>query len=333
MENMRKRFFSGRSAGAVVAAAMVAGAAGALLPAPAAAQDFPNKLVRIVVPNSAGTILDLLSRIMAPDMAKSLGQPVIVENKPGANNIIGLEYVAKQAPADGYTIVTATVSVLATLPLLAKELRFDPHNDLPPLIGLVDTRSTLSSSAKMPYKTFREMVAHAKANPGKLNYGDPSPAVRLVMEIITREAGINVVRVPYAAAGPYQQAVAGGEVQIGILGEAAVANWGDKINVLAVTGVNRLPSLPNTPTFAELGLPQVPGQSTSMNVRAGTPKAATDKLYAAAVFALSQPEVRAQFSKLQSEISIETPDVAARKLAQQAKMFGDVAKAAGIQPQ
>ena len=153
------------------------------------------------------------------------------------------------------------------------------------------------------------------------------------MEIILRESGLNVVRVPYAAAGPYQQAVAGGEIQMGILGEAAVANWGDKINVLAVTGVTRLPSLPNTPTFAELGLPQVPGQSTSMNVRAGTPRAATDKLYAAAVFALSQPEVKAQFTKLQSEISIETPEVAARKLAQQAKMFGDVAKNAGIQPQ
>jgi hypothetical protein len=98
-------------------------------------------------------------------------------------------------------------------------------------------------------------------------------------------------------------------------------------------GVARLPTLPNTPTFAELGLPQVPGQSTSMNVRAGTPRAAMDKLYAAAVFALSQPDVKAQFSKLQSEISIETPDVAARKLAQQAKMFGDVARRAGIQPQ
>ena len=145
-----------------VAASMLLGAAGAMAPATAGAQDFPNKLVRIVVPNSAGTILDLLSRIMAPDMAKSLGQSVIVENKPGANNIIGLEYVAKQAPADGYTIVTSTVSVLATLPLLAKDLRFDPHNDLPPLIGLVDTRSTLSASAKMPYKNFRDMVTYAK---------------------------------------------------------------------------------------------------------------------------------------------------------------------------
>ena len=323
----------GSFAGARFLASIVAGVSLVLGAGQAAAQDFPNKIVRIVVPNSAGTILDLLSRIMAPDMSKSLGQPVIVENKPGANNIIGLEYVAKQAPADGYTIVTSTVSVLATLPILVKDLRFDPHNDLPPLIGLVDTRSTLSASAKMPYKNFRDMVAYAKANPGKLNYGDPSPAVRLVMEIILRETGINVVRVPYAAAGPYQQAVAGGEVQIGILGEAAVANWGDKISVLAVTGEKRLPSLPNTPTFAELGLPQVPGQSTSMNVRAGTPKAAMDKLYAAAVFSLSQPEVKAQFTKLQSEISIETPEVAARKLAQQAKMFGDVAKAAGIQPQ
>lgn len=333
MANMCKPFLADKSLGLLTAAAMLVAAAGVLAPASAVAQEFPNKLVRIVVPNSAGTILDLLSRAVAPDMSKSLGQPVIVENKPGANNIIGLEYVAKQAPADGYTIVTATVSVLATLPILAKDLRFDPHNDLPPLIGLVDSRSTLSASAKMPYKTFKDMVAHAKANPGKLNYGDPSPAVRLVMEIITREAGIDVVRVPYAAAGPYQQAVAGGEVQIGILCEAAVKTWGERINVLAVTGTTRLPYLPNTPTFAELGLPQVPGQSTSMNVRAGTPKAAMDKLYAAVVFALSQPEVKAQFAKLQSDISIETPDVAAKKLAQQAKMFGDVARAAGIQPQ
>lgn len=315
------------------AVSLLIGAASMLGAGSAAAQDFPNKLVRIVVPNSAGTILDLLSRAMAPDMSKSLGQPVIVENKPGANNIIGLEYVAKQAPADGYTLVTSTVSVLATLPIIAKDLRFDPHNDLPPLIGLVDSRSTLSASATMPYKNFKDMVAYAKGNPGKLNYGDPSPAVRLVMEIILRESGMDVVRVPYAAAGPYQQAVAGGEVQMGILGEAAVSTWGERINVLAVTGEKRLPSLPNTPTFAELGLSQVPGQSTSMNVRAGTPKPAMDKLYTAAVFSLQQSEVKAQFTKLQSEIAIETPDVAAKKLAQQARMFGDVAKKANIQPQ
>ncbi|MBM3347724.1 MAG: tripartite tricarboxylate transporter substrate binding protein [Betaproteobacteria bacterium] len=333
MASMRMPSLAGRTTAAMAAATMMAGAAGALVSEPAGAQEFPNRVVRIVVPNSAGTILDLLSRAVAPDMSKSLGQPVIVENKPGANNIIGLEYVAKQAPADGHTIVTATVSVLATLPILVKDLRFDPHNDLPPLIGLVDSRTTLSASAKMPYKTFKDMVAHAKANPGKLNYGDPSPAVRLVMEIITRETGINVVRVPYAAAGPYQQAVAGGEVQIGIFGEAAVKTWRERINVLAVTGTTRLPSMPDTPTFAELGLPQVPGQSTSMNLRAGTPKPVIDKLYAAVVFALSQPEVKSQFAKLQSDIAIETPDVAARKLAQQAKMFGDAARAAGINPQ
>ena len=120
---------------------------------------------------------------------------------------------------------------------------------------------------------------------------------------------------------------------MGILGEAAVANWGDKINVLAVTGVTRLPSLPNTPTFAELGLPQVPGQSTSMNVRAGTPRAATDKLYAAAVFALSQPEVKAQFAKLQLEVTGQSADVAAKALADEAKMYSDVAARIGFKPQ
>lgn len=316
-----------------ITTALLLGATCLLGTATVGAQEFPSKLVRLVVPNSPGTILDLLPRAMAPDMAKSLGQPVVVENRPGANNIIGLEYVAKQAPADGYTLAAATVSVLATLPIIAKNLPFDPHADLPPLIGLVETRYTLASSAKMPYRNFKDMVAYAKANPAKLNYGDPSPAVRLVMEIILRETGMDVVRVPYPAAGPYQQAVATGEVQMGILGEAAVSTWGDRINVLGVTGDKRLASLPNTPTFTELGLPRVPGQGTSLNVRAGTPKAAFDKLYAAAIYALQQPEVKAQFAKLQSEISIEPPDVAAKNLAQQAKLFGDVARRAGIQPQ
>lgn len=132
------------------------------------AQDYPSRPIRFIVPNTPGSSTDFPARIISPAMSKLLGQPIIVENKPGAAQLLGYEYVAKQVPADGYTIAVVTVPALVTLPLTVKNLRFDPLKDLRPIIGLVEQRFLLASSSQESWNTFREMVGYAKANPGKL---------------------------------------------------------------------------------------------------------------------------------------------------------------------
>lgn len=297
------------------------------------AQEFPAKPIRFIVANTPGTLPDLVSRVMGPEMSKVLGQPVIVENKPGAQQLIGYEYVARQAPADGYTIVAISIASLASLPLTVKDLRFDPLKDLPPFMGLAEARYTFGLASQLPWKTFKELMAHAKANPGKLNYGASSPLSKLTMEAFLRDVGINVVHIPYSSTGAFLQAITSGDVHMVFLTEGSVISLGDKFRVLAVTGLQRTAAFPDVPTFAELGHSQIRSVGWSLNVRNGTPKAAIDKLYAAASQALKETEVRAVFAKMRLGIVAQPSDVAVKQLAEEAKRYAEVAKKAGIQPQ
>lgn len=297
------------------------------------AQTYPTRPIRIIVPNSPGSVPDIIARSIGPDMGDLLGQPVIVENKTGATQIIGTEYVAKQAPADGYTICLLTVSTMVVLPLIVKDLRFDPVRDLPPFIGLADGRLVFGSSAKLPWKTFNEMVAYAKANPGKLNYGASGPLIRLLAESVIGELGLNVVHVPYSAAAPYYQGLVSGEVQMGFVGDSDVMNFGEKFRPLAVTGKQRRAPLTDVPTFQELGFPQVLGVSYALGAAAATPKAIITKLHAAASGALDKQDVRARFAKIQLEASGGTTEAIANTFAEQARLFADIARKVGIQPQ
>lgn len=302
-------------------------------PDPALAQDFPTKPIRFIVANTPGSSPDTVARILAPEMSKALGQPIIVENKPGAGQIIGYEYVAKQVPADGYTAAIVVVTQLATLPVLAKELRFDPTKDLQPVMGIAEGRYLFGSASRLPWKTFRELVAHAKANPGKLNYGSPSALARLTMEAFLRDLGVSVVHIPYSSTGPFYAALAAGDVQMGLVGEAQVISFGEKFRVLAVTGEQRHTAHREAPTFSELGHPKIPGFSYSLNVPLGTPRPIIDKMYAVGSRVLKLAEVRAGFAKLKLEIAEQAPDLASRTLAEQARLFGEIAKKIGLQPE
>lgn len=299
-----------------------------------ASQEYPSRPIKLIVANPAGTGNDVIARIMAGEMAKSLAQPIAVENRVGANSVIGFEYVARQEPADGHTLLLVSVPGLATLPSLVKGLRFDPLKDLPPVIGIAEGKYFFGSSAKLPWKTFAELVAQAKANPGKLNYGTSSPLARLTTAALMYELGLDVVHVPYAAGGgAYIQAVINGDVHMVFAGEATVISLGDKFRVLAVTGDKRQAPYLESPTFAELGHPRIPALGYSLNVRNGTPKGVIDKLYTTASKVLQQPSVRALFAKNQFDVVEQTPEMAARKLADVAKFLSDVARRAGIEPQ
>jgi len=297
------------------------------------AQEYPSKPIRFVVPNSPSTPQDLSARILAAELPKTLGQPLIVENRPGAGNVIGLEFVARQVPADGYHLLSVLVETTAILPVSVKELRFDPLRDLLGVIPIAEGKLLLGSPSTQPWKTFVEMVAYAKANPGKLNYGASSVVQILPTEALARDLGISVVRVPYSGGGPFLQGLISGEVHLGFAAGSSFISAGEKLRVLAVTGESRSARFPDAPTFKELGQPRIPGFTVSMHVRAGTPRTIIEKLNAAASVALQSPSVREQFAKLQLDVLGGSPETADRKLAEAARFFSETAAQIGYQPQ
>ena len=299
----------------------------------AAAQNFPSKPIRFVVSQTPGTPPDVLARILVPEMSRFLGEAIIVENKPGAGGIIAFEYVAKQVPADGHTMVIVTVPGLAILPLTVKNLRFDPLKDLPPFIGLGEGRYFFGTSSKYPWKTLAELVSHVRANPGKLNYATTGANIHLISEALVRDLGLNMTRIDYGNAGPYFQALASGEVQLGVASGAFAVTLGEKFRLLVGTGDQRQAPYLDVPTFTELGLPKIPGVSYTLNVPVGIPKVALDALYSAASRTLQHSEVKARFAKLHTEIAEQTPAAAASNLAEVAKFYADMAKKIGLQPE
>ncbi len=299
----------------------------------AAAQDFPNKPIRLIVADTPGGGGDLHARIMSGAMAPILGQAVVVENKPGAGYAIGFDYVAKRVPADGYTIALVLVQGLVVLPLTAKNPSFDPLVDLPPFIGITENRIIFGSSPKRPWKTFAELVAHAKENPGKVTFGSNGVLTQIVNEAVAKRFGFQILNVPFSSGGGAIQAVISTQIDATIVSAASARSMGENLRVLALTGTKRAAEYPEAPTFRELGMENLRGLSYTMNAPAGTPSAALDKLHAAASQALKQPDVIARIGKLNTEIVELSAETARRNLAQQAKFYADLAQVIGIKPE
>ncbi len=299
----------------------------------AAAQDFPNKPIRLIVADTPGGGGDTHARIMSAAMAPILGQAVVVENKPGAGYSIGFDYVAKRVPADGYTIAMVLVQGLVVLPLTAKNLGFDPLVDLPPFIGLTENRLVFGSSPKRPWRTFADLVAYAKESPGKLTYGSNGVLTQIITEAVAKHFGFQALNVPYSSGGGIIQAIAAGQLDTTFLSGASARSTGTNFQVLSLTGAKRDPDYPGVPTFRELGMESLQGLSYTMNAPAATPKIALDKLHAAASQSLKQPDVRARLEKLNTEIVELSSETARRNLAQQAKFYADLARSIGISPQ
>lgn len=314
-----------RSLFVVVFASMFAAFGGSAWP-----QDFPSRPIRIIVANTPGSTADIVPRVIAPEMAKTLGQSIVIENKPGADSVIGYEYVAKQ-PADGYTLASVIVPGLVALPLMVKELRFDPLRDLTPVVEFVEQRLLLASSSKLPWKNLSEFVATAKVDPSKLNYAASGTNIRLLTESLLNDLGLTITYVPYVGAAPYFQGLVRGDVHIGLAAETQTIANRDSLRALAQTGRQRSSAFSDVPTFSELGHPQIAGVISSLNVPTGTPKAIVDRLNAAASRALQNPDIRAQFSKLRMEILDTPPEASARNLTSLANLFAGIAKKGGVQ--
>jgi len=288
--------------------------------------EYPDRPIRFVAATTAGGTADILGRAIAEAMSKVLSQAIIVDNKPGADQIIGMEYVAKGQPADGYTVLVSGIDGQALLPLTKKGLRFDPMKDLTLVAWLGDSRYVLAGSNVAPYKSFKELMDFAKANPGKLNFGFSSPQTHFTSAVLAAELGVSVVPVPFPGAAPYITAALANTVDWGVFSEGTVTGLKSRFRVYGITGKGRSTGNPEAPTFAELGFPRLVGPGYALAVRTGTPQAIIDKLSAAAAAALVMPEVKASAQKAQLDIGYEKAEVAQRALADRYRFYEEYAK-------
>ena len=301
----------------------------------AIAQEYPFKPVRIIVPIAPGAIPDLVARIVVGNMSKSLGQTIIVENRPGAGGVLGFEYVAKQAAPDGHTIGLAN-QPLATAHVFVKDLKFDPLKDLKQITKLMDGVLMIGTRADAPWKNFNEMVAYAKANPGKLNYGSAGlqTSGALYMEAVKQKNGLDIVNIPYqGGTAQTRPALLAGAIHFTIYTEGLAASDGNKVRMLMTSGDRRVPNFPDVPTLKELGQPEIPNTWFSLVAPGATPDAIVDKLYAAARAALQSPEIVGWMEKNRLYPVGSTPDETHKALAREMTIFSEIARRAGVKPE
>lgn len=303
---------------------------------PAAAQSYPSKPIRIVVPFVAGGAVDLLARIMGQKLTESLGQTVIIENRPGVGGNAAADQVAKSAP-DGHTILQTT-NGLAITPALYRKLPFDPVKDLAPVTQLVASQLLLVATPSLPVKTTRELIELAKAKPGTLNYGMTGVGVplHLTMEMLMHAAGVRFQAIPYRGDAPLNTALIAGEVHLAIVPFATAKPNIDAglVRALGIAGARRSPSLPDVPTIAESGVPGFEsGSWQGWFVPAGTPAEVIALIQREAAKALKMPDVRARMDATANEVIGSTPDEFAVKYKVDMAQFAKVVKDAGIPQQ
>ena len=220
------------------------------------AQAFPAKPIRIVVPAAAGGTADILGRLISDRLSKAMGQPVLIDNKPGASLMLGTDFVAKSAP-DGYTLLLTNDGPLTMNPSLYPKIAYDSQKDLVPVAKVVSFPLILVVNPNVPAKSTAELIALAKAQPGKLNFGAGGATTRIAAELFRTTANLDVVHVPYKGSAPMVTGLLGNEVQFAFDGISSSMPQvkGGKLRALAVSGSARMAALPDLPTVAESGLP------------------------------------------------------------------------------
>jgi tripartite-type tricarboxylate transporter receptor subunit TctC len=266
------------------------------LPQLGAAQGWPSKPVRIVVAYPPGGGIDVMARQIAEKMTGAWGQPVVVENKPGANTIVATDAVAK-SPADGATILMTTDATFSINPHLYSKLPYDAQRDFIPVTMLVLLQQLLVAHPSLPANTLQELIALAKQQPGKINYASYGSGSQphLSGEMLKYKAGINLVHVPYKGISLAVPAVMAGEVQLTFAGIATSMPQlkAGRIKALAIGGPKRSPLLPEVPTFTELGYPEVETHAWfGFFLPAGSPKEAVDRIYRDTKKILEEPDFR-----------------------------------------
>ena len=306
------------------------------LAAPAMAQAFPSKSLRIVVPFAAGGAGDLTARIVAAELTLSLGQPVVIENKPGAGGVVAASTVARADP-DGHTMFLMSNGTAVTASLY-NSLPYDTLKDLAPVSTLGTFDLAVLVPADSPFKTLGELVAFAKANPNKLNVGSINigSTQNLAAELFKSSADIDVQIVPFKATPELVGALRGKQVDVGveILGPALTQIKAGAFRALAVTGKKRSSVLPDVPTAVEAGVKGFQASSwNALAVPGKTPRPIIDRLNKDIVAALSKPEVKKKLADLNIDADMSTPDEAAQLLASDIQRWGSVIQRASIPKQ
>jgi len=325
-----------RSCVALGAAAMVC--AGLVPAAPAAAQAYPTKPIRLVVPYTAGGSSDFVGRQMAQKMSEGLGQSVVVENKPGVAGITGTEIVARSAP-DGYTLALVGMTTHASNAWLYKKLPYDPIKDFAPVSVAIVSPLVLVVNPEVPAKNVQELIAYAKANPGKVNYGSAGVGntLHLAGELFKSRANIDITHVPYKGASAAMGDLLGGRIQMMIdLVQTPLPNiQAGKLRALGTTGAERVALLPDVPTIAEQGLPGFQFATwIGIAAPAGTPKPIVDRLHAEMVKAVAMPDLQAAFAKQGMQVAPSaSPEAFAQFMKSEHDRLGELIRRAGIQPE
>jgi tripartite-type tricarboxylate transporter receptor subunit TctC len=303
-----------------------------LLGGPAIAQTYPNKPIRLVVGYSAGGGNDLIARIVAAKLQEKLGQPIVVDNKPGAQSIVAAELVAKAQP-DGYTLLVAPSGPMTINPAVYAKLPYDPAKDFAPISLLAEFPLLLVVGADQPIKSVRELIDYGRANPGKANYASSATPFQLAAELFNQRTGSKFQHIPYRGSGDAAQAVISGQVLMTIADTGPIAGplSAGKLRALAITTDKRDPAFPDVPTLAEAG---VSGMAislwTGLVAPAGTPSDIVARLNKAVVETLALTEVRVALDKIAVTPRSTTPEQYRVLIARDAARWKAVATAANI---
>ncbi|MCC6474958.1 MAG: tripartite tricarboxylate transporter substrate binding protein [Burkholderiales bacterium] len=310
---------------------------GALMPLPAAAQAYPVKPVRVLVPFPAGSIPDVVARLVSEKLSPALGQPVLVENRVGAGGRIAATAAARAAP-DGYTLLLGSTSTQSVAPYVVKNMPYNPLQDFTPIANAASAVSGLIAHASLPVRSVKEFVEYARRNPGRISYGSNGigSTHHLRGELIRIAAGIDMVHVPYGGSNELMAAITSGQVQMTFFATGAIRPHvqAGRVRMLAVTTPRRYPGLPDLPTIAE----ELPGYEPIVDWfaffgPAGLARPIVTQLNGEMVKALHAADVRAKLEALTLFVIASSPEELAEQMRAEAKIYARVAKAAAIVPE
>ena len=300
--------------------------------APAEAQPYPSKPIRLVVGYSAGGGNDLIARIVAARLQEKLGQPIVIDNKPGAQSIVAAELVARAAP-DGYTLLVAPSGPMTINPAVYAKLSYDPAKDFAPVSLLAEFPLLLAVGGEQPVKSVRELVEYGRANPQLANYASSATPFQLAAELFNQRTGSKFQHIPYRGSGDAVQAVAAGQVLMTIADSGPMSGplKAGKLRALALTAAKRHAAFPDVPTMAEAGIPDMEiSLWTGIVAPAGTPAEIVTRLQAAISETLALPDVRTALENIAVDPRSTTPDEYRALIARDSARWKAVASAANI---
>jgi len=304
-----------------------------LMPRSAIAQSYPERPIRLIVPFAAGGGSDSVGRVIADRLSHELGQPVIVENRPGAGGSIGAAQVAKAAP-DGYTLLLGSTSELAQYPHVSGKVPYDPQTDFAP-ISLVGTVSlVLTVSSKLPIKDVEELIAYARKNPGKLNYGSAGTgsSTHLAMALFAHLAKVEMLNISYKGSAPVVTDLLAGNIDLAMPTMSAVLPHikSDRLRVIGVSTAEPSVILPDVEVIGSVLSRYEAGLWTGLLAPAGTPNEIIDKLHGAVAKALSEPKVQTMLISQGAEATGSSPAVFAAQIKRENAVWSEVVKQTGI---